>query len=404
MYFDLGRYLQMLGVALESRSLKARRLALPVLGAVPAASALHALCFHLDPLLFPGLRRRRVQAPVFIIGHARSGTTFMHRLLSKDPGRYSYFLLYELFFPSLLEKKALRALGALDARLLGGRLARAIKARDEETHRFAADLHATGLTLPDEDDTVLFSSCASGFWNVFIPLMCSVDFYHLDEQQPAARRPLLDHYEACVQRQLELTGGQIHLSKNPIFSGRVESLIEKFPDARFVLMMRSPCETIPSLLSLLRTVWRKEGWEEETIRRSLRALAEQSFHTYRHPLEALARHPEVRQIVVDYRDLVAAPRRTVERVYEALELPLSPEYDRVLLAEEQRARSRESVHHYDLEEFGLRADELHRALSDLFARFGWEEPRARAAEGASRCASQGASQGASRCASQGASR
>ena len=73
---------------------------------VPSVATFHALCFFLDPILFPGLRRVEVRTPVFIVGHARSGTTLLHRLLSKDAARFSAFLLYELFFPSLLQKKA----------------------------------------------------------------------------------------------------------------------------------------------------------------------------------------------------------------------------------------------------------------------------------------------------------
>jgi hypothetical protein len=45
----------------------------------------------------------------------------------------------------------------------------------------------------------------------------------------------------------------------------------------------------------------------------------------------------------------------------------------MLLAEEERARSHETYHRYSLEEFGLKSDEIHTALADLFDRYGWEE-------------------------------
>ena len=374
MYFDLRKYLQIIRAARSSTSPKARRTALSVLAALPMVTAFHAACFRLDPLLFPGLQRQRLRAPIFIIGHARSGTTFMHRLLTKDSQRFSYFLFYELFFPSLLQKKAIRWLGALDRALLHGGLGRRIAARDEAAFAFSQDLHATGLLLPDEDDTVLVSSCASGFWNVLVPLMDQVDFYYLDEQPAEQRRRVLDQYDACVRRQLELTGGEIHLSKNPTFCGRVKSLIERYPDARFILMMRSPYETVPSLLSLLSTVWKKEGWEEEKRTASLRRLAEQSIHTYRYPLQVLEQHPEVKSAIVDYRDLIAHPRRTVEDVYRKLDLPVSPPLAAALAEEERRQRGRESQHRYSLAEFGLAPVEIRDALADLFQRFGWDAP------------------------------
>ncbi len=113
------------------------------------------------------------------------------------------------------------------------------------------------------------------------------------------------------------------------------------------------------------------------MRRFLGALADLSFDMYRHPLEALARHPEIPHAIVDYRDLVADPAATIERVYEQLDLTLTPEYREVLLAEGKRARKHATSHSYSLEEFGLEADAIQTRLADLFERFGWDDEAAR---------------------------
>jgi hypothetical protein len=47
--------------------------------AIPLLAGVNALCFGLDRLLFPGLRKTPVREPVFIIGHARSGMTSARR-------------------------------------------------------------------------------------------------------------------------------------------------------------------------------------------------------------------------------------------------------------------------------------------------------------------------------------
>ena len=309
---------------------------------------------------------------MFIVGHARSGTTLMHRLMTKDGERFSFFLLYELFFPSLLQKKVIRFLAACDRRYLGGRIEKKLRAWDERKFAATRDMHATGLTAPEEDDFLFTFSCASGFWIVLLPYMGLLDFYYIDERPPKRRRRLMNFYKECVKRQLYLNGAdKIHLSKNPVFSGRVESLIETFPDARIVVLVRNPYETIPSLLKLMKTSWQMRRWDEAQMNRSLRVLAQQSFHTYKYPLEVLARHPETKQAIVDYRELVAQPKRTVEAVYAQLGFPVSPEFSQVLLAEEKRARSHETSHTYSLEEFGLKSDEIHTALADLFERYGW---------------------------------
>jgi hypothetical protein len=373
-HFDFGNWLRMVSLAWREESPRARRRYLAVLLAwVPLVASFHAVCFALDVVLFPSLRRTRVRAPVFVIGHARSGTTLVHRLMSRDEGRFSAFMLYELYFPSLLQKKLIRAGARLDDRFLGGRIGRRVRAWEERRYAGMKGVHEMGLTQHEEDDIVLYYSCASGFWITRLPYMADLDFYHVDRWPARRRRRLMRFYRECVRRQLALAGGdRIHLSKNPVFAGRVEALIEAFPDARFVVPLRNPYETIPSLLKLMRRSWRSLRWSEVRQRECLRILAEQSFETYLHPLEVLARHPETPYAVVDYRDAVADPAATIERVYRQLGLPVSEAYRERLRQEGKRARAHAPDHAYSLEEFGLEKDAIRTRLAELFERYQWD--------------------------------
>jgi len=382
-HFDFATWRKMIRLAWREPNPVARRYFLFVLlVSVPLVAPFHAICFFLDGILFPGLWKTEVRAPVFIVGHARSGTTLVHRLMSKDAGRFSSFLLYELYFPSLLQKKALRLFAALDQRYLGSRVARRIRAWEEKRYGAMQSIHKMGLTVPEEDDIVFYYSCASGFWITKMPYMGDLDFFYVDQRPERKRRRLMRFYKDCVRRQLYLNGGdRVHLSKNPVFSGRVESLIEAFPDARFVVPIRNPYETIPSLLKLMRVGWRQLDWDEERVRRCLGLLAEQSFDTYRYPLEVLARHPETSHAIVDYRDVVADPAAAIERVYQQLGMTVTPQYREVLLAEGKRAHEHSTSHSYSLAEFGLEADAIRTRLADLFERFGWDETADTAREG-----------------------
>jgi hypothetical protein len=234
-----------------------------------------------------------------------------------------------------------------------------------------------GLSEYEEDDGALTYSCASGAWIVRLPWLGELDFYHVDELPAPKRRRLMRFYAECVRRQLHLNGPhKLHLSKNPIFAGRVESLIETFPDARFVVPFRNPYETIPSLLKLMQLAWRLRRWSDAEMQASLRVLAEQSFHTYRYPLEALARHPETRHAIVDYAELVADPKKVIEAVYAQLGFAVTPAYDAWLAARQRRAEKYETSHRYDLAEFGLSAGEIHDRLAGLFERFQWDAAKA----------------------------
>jgi omega-hydroxy-beta-dihydromenaquinone-9 sulfotransferase len=222
---------------------------------------------------------------------------------------------------------------------------------------------------------VLYSSCASGFWTTRVPNLGDLDFFHIDQRPPRSRRRLMNFYKNCVRRQLYLNGGNvIHLSKNPTFCGRVESIIETFPDARFIVMYRNPYETIPSLLKLLYTGWKRRGdVDPQKLAESSRASVELSYESYLYPEEALARHPEVPRADIDYRELVAEPKATLERAYDQLGIHMTDQFRKVLEEEQQTSGRHERLHRYSLEEFGLDNAEIHERLAPLFDRFKWSE-------------------------------
>lgn len=373
-FFDFANYRKMLRLAWYEKSTRARVYYLVVLLLwVPLVSSFHALCFFLDGILFPGLWKVKLKAPIFMVGHARSGTTLTHRLMSQDEGRFSFFLLYECYFPSILQKKAIRLGARLDERFLGGFLARRAEAFEEKRYGATRHMHEMGLTMPEEDDITLYYSMASGFWITKMPYMGDLDFYHMNDWPAPRRKAYNDFYREVVRRQLYLNGPEkTHLAKNPLWAGRVASLVEAFPDARFIVNVRDPRDTIPSLLKLVRAGWKQLGWDEARQQRCLHILAEQSWHSYRHPLETLEANPQVRGSVVDYRDLTSNPAATIEKIYQDLDIPLTDAFREQLVTEGKRERRHATRHSYSLEEFGLEGDVIREKLGDLFERFRWD--------------------------------
>jgi hypothetical protein len=376
-HFDLAIWARMLRLALaEHGALRAFTL-YRLLVWVPLVASFHAVCFFLDGLLFPRLHSIRVTAPVFLVGHARSGTTLLHRVMSQDGERFCSTRLYELYFPSLLQKKLIRALGAFDRRFLGKWISRRALAWSEQRYRASREIHAMGLFEAEEDDIVLYYSCASGFWMTKMPWLGKVDFFDVDRWPARRRRRLMRFYADCVKRQLYLDGpDKTYTSKSPVFAGRVEALLETFPDARFGVTLRDPNATIPSLLKLLKHSYQLYGADPEGVRSALAAQVEISIASYLHPLEVLAEHPHAKRALVDYAELTAHPRAAVEKLYAELGFDVSPEFAKTLAAEEQRARKHETTHSYSLAEFGLRENTLRERLAPLFDEFGWGPPAA----------------------------
>ncbi len=372
-HFDFANYGKMIRLAWREKIPQVRLYFLAVLLLwVPLVAVFHAVCFFLDGVLFPRLWRTEIREPIFVLGHARSGTTHVHRLLMQDEGRFSSFRFYELFFPSLLQKKVIRFCARLDRNHFAGAIEARVRAWESRHYAAVRKVHEMGLSEYEEDDIIHYYSCASGYWISKMPYMGDLDFYSVDRWPARRRRRLMRFYKDCVRRQLYLNGDdKIHLSKNPIFAGRVEALLETFPGARIVVPVRNPEETIPSLLKLVSGGWRRLRWDPERVRHCQRVLAAQSFHTYRHPLEVIARHPRTPSAVIDYRELVENPAAAIRRLYGELDLPMTADYEAILNAETARARKHVSGHSYSLEEFGLDAGTIREELGDLYSRFGW---------------------------------
>jgi hypothetical protein len=71
----------------------------PRAAVLTVASLLNTVLAFLDTVLFGWLvRRARVRAPLFILGHFRSGTTHLHNLLALDPS-FAFPTLYESMNP-----------------------------------------------------------------------------------------------------------------------------------------------------------------------------------------------------------------------------------------------------------------------------------------------------------------
>jgi hypothetical protein len=343
--------------------------------ALPLLAALNAICFALDRLLLPGFRRVEIREPIFIVGHARSGTSLLHRLLSADRARFSGFMMYEMFLPSLLQRTLVRWLGRCDARWLDGAVERRIRAWEDRVFAKGRQMHPMSLTGPEEDEFLMAIPFCSATLAMVFPYLRELQPYNcFDERLPEwRRRRVMNYYRECVRRQLYLNGAEkIHLSKNPVFSDKVCSLIETFPGARFVVMVRDPYETIPSIQKMMERNWKASDCDPERVRDSLEVLFENSISAYRHPFAVLDERRDTRWTVVRYEDLVASPKAAVEGVYRALDLSLSPEMEKSLAEEETRSREYRAEHLYSLEEYGLSRAEIRERLEPLFERFGWE--------------------------------
>ena len=373
MYFDFRTYAKIIRLALTDKPSPKRLLAhFLILSLLTFWALVNAICLQIDRLLFPGCRRAAIEKPVFIIGNARSGTTLFHRLLCGDETRFVYFRTWEILFPSLVQKKILRGLFTGIRRLFPGSFARLV-AWEERQLTSLKQQHPIGINKAEEDEFLLLIPFASATLTVLFPYVEELNELVTFDWQPApVRKRIMRFYRECVSRQLCFHGGdRAFLSKNPTFVMKIQSLAEEFPDAKFVYLIRNPFETIPSLLKLMQTIWLGLGLDSDHIESTTREIADGCMRDYNYAVETLSKLPDDRYAIVTYTDLVGDPKTTVEKVYDRLDLSISPDFERRLTAERSRQKRYHSSNVYSLSEFGLSEAELFEKLSEIIERFGF---------------------------------
>jgi hypothetical protein len=335
-------------------------------------SVVNMIFLALDGLFFPRLGETKVEAPIFIVGNGRSGTTHIHRILSADGERFSFFKTWELLAPSVLQHRAVDALDAFDRRVLGGRVRRWLQKGEDDALEDIRKLHDWQSTGSEEDDFVMFANWSSVSLTFPFPYPELEYLFWTDREPEAKRARILGFYAAMVRRLLYAREGRrIHCCKSPQFTLKMRGLLEQFPDARFVVMLRHPYETIPSLLDLMSQYWRAMGAPEHLVAASADLLGEIQIAQYQYAVEVADSLPEHQRIIVEFEDLLADPKQVVERIYDRFGLEITPEFDGFLAAEREAAKSFQSQHEYEPEGQGPARDRVERELSELFERFHW---------------------------------
>ncbi len=372
MFFDFRTYFRVIGLVLsDTPAPKRLAIQLTFLLAITLWAAFNTVFLLLDYLFCPQFRKVEIRRPVFIVGNARSGTTFFHRLLCSDEKRFVHFRMWELLFPSEIQKKGIRSTFGLFEKLFP-RAFRALVRWEAGLFPELSKQHPIGINNPEEDELLFLMSFSAVMLNIFFPYTDMLrDIASFEARPHTTRKKLLGFYRGCVQRQLHLYGGKRTLvSKNPAFVNKMRDLAAEFPDAKFIYLVRNPFETIPSLLKLLSSMWEGLGVESSHAESALQEMVEGSIRDYYYALEVMGELSPERYAIVQYSDLVSDPKSCVERVYEKLQLDISSEFAEELGAERKRQKRYHSENVYSLEQFGIDPTRLSKELGPFMERFG----------------------------------
>ena len=344
---------------------------------------LHWLGFLLDDILFRGWRRVKVREPLFVLGVPRSGTTKLHQILAKD-SQYTTFSTWEcLFALSVTERRFWLALARLDASI-GRPGARALGWLERRVFASLDDVHAMSLATPEEDYFALMPilSC----FILFLPFPANAHLHRVgmfDREMPEDERGrILAFYQACLQKHLYVHGPNKRLlSKNAAFAPLAQSLSRQFPDARFIVCLRDPVETVPSQLSSIASGLRFFGISEKSAPIRARMLEQLAFY-YNNLYALVDSQPSRRCAAVTLAELKCGLSARLTAIYGQLGLPLGDDFACVLRNETPATRGYRSGHSYSLAQFGLEPADISARFATAYRRQGLgDQPAAPMHEG-----------------------
>jgi hypothetical protein len=309
---------------------------------------------------YPEIAAETIEAPIFIIGLWRTGTTLLSYVLDKD-----------LDSRSLLRWQAASPCPppGIDPRADHERIAR-VAEQIEAQLRDVPELAAINLqeaTGPTECVLTLSHEFKNSLWDCSLNIPSYYDWNRSTDQRSA-----YEHHRKTLQllqwRQPPTDRWQL---KSPGHTLALGSLLEVYPDARFIVSHRDPARSFASACDF----WELQMRGFTDITDSV-AIARNWVRIYDDSLADLMRFVEaqdpshiVHLSFSELRDTMGA----VEKIYDHFQLPLSEESEGAMREFIDTPRpSNPGGHEYSLERYGFRAAELHERWGDYIKSFDIE--------------------------------
>lgn len=252
--------------------------------------------------------------PIFIIGHWRSGTSFLQYLLGQDP-QFGFMNKFQVVFPDIF--------------LSSGSFLKPLIERIPENVNLVRDAKNMSVNLdldsPSEIEIALTTmiSPASLHWGHIFPESATEYFnkyLFFDSADSNDIETWKRDYRYLINKTSLKNGGRQLLIKSPGNTARTDKLLQMYPNARFIFIHRNPYDVFYSSKKLWDTMLDNLAVEDignQKVEGEIINVYQKLMKRY---LEQRKSIPEKQLAEIHFEDFVSQPVNELRKVYNQLEL------------------------------------------------------------------------------------
>lgn len=247
--------------------------------------------------------------PLFILGHWRSGTTFVHNIFAQDE-HFAHTTTYQTVFPHLM--------------MFGQPFFKFMMKIVMPSHRPTDGMELTP-DLPQEEEFALTNMMTCSYYDFWFFPKRMLDFCDryltFETITPEEKRAYQEAFMKIVKISMWNTGGTQYLSKNPPHTGHVKALVEMFPNAKFIYLMRNPYTVFESTRSFFTQTCgplKLQDVSDDEIEMNAIKAYPRLYKAYQEQKQFI---PEGNLYEVKFEEFERDAYNTTKDIYERLHLP-----------------------------------------------------------------------------------
>ena len=251
--------------------------------------------------------------PIIIVGHWRTGSTFLHQLLAFDPN-----LVTSNVFQGSIPDSFLTSRKSYEP--IMGRALKGTRPMDQVK---------LSMDEPLEDEYALFRLCSySPLERVIFPK--SNKYFLNDFPGFLPEGDKLEEWKEAVRyfyKKLTINNNKVILIKNPFHSFRIKTLNEIFPNARYIHIIRHPHRVVPSTIRMWDIVGTQNSMNTKWVKPSVEEVSGLLNEMLLQIETDLKDLPVERHCELKFEDLEKNPIEEIKLVYKHLNVQFSEEFE-----------------------------------------------------------------------------